>query len=574
MSKFNSRFSHLRINIGNEELRNTAEKPKTNLFRDANTYRIQSPKNISTLTNRPVQIIYTSPLTTEKNEHKKASHANITYTAQNMKNFNAVNNLNSNSVNRNAIVNNNFSSMTPSYGRNLTDKLEFSAKVGKPTLLQVIKSNLKAKNLHNGNNNQENTNNFFNNNTFNNHVNHSNSNNLNNNKSSNNSNLVSSSNRNSLNKNSSVNVANSKLAGSGNKGGSNQVNNNSNYVHNYPFSKSNSVSKDNKQQNNYNPSSAFNYDLNFHKNFSNNNANDKIPNSVTHKILQSNNLNQVLNNNNTSKIPVIKSNSNILNTENNRSDHIENSKGNSNSGNGYLLSEGNINNRNHLNHRNNSHNVFSVINNLNNNTPNVNRIDNNKSLLPLAANPLSAKRENIINYNNFIKSERGIKSLSPNIRLESHFASEQKKKLQSKNSEKIFNTNNLQLNKNYNGKVHNNNVTTDNYNKQSIPSSYNHTENMDKSSNIDSNPEGDDNDEAYNERVVHTDVNTMNNYTARKSNKPELIDIMKLISANQPPISLNVLNKKFENFENSKYSTKPLRYIKAYSANTHQGTVR
>ena len=136
---------------------------------------------------------------------------------------------------------------------------------------------------------------------------------------------------------------------------------------------------------------------------------------------------------------------------------------------------------------------------------------------------LSAKRDIFQN-----KTDRNMKSLSPNIRLEAPFISDQKNKLPVKNNSKYFQNSVNKGNKSNNDSVN------------------------------------------YEERVAHTDVSP----SARKSNKPEMIDIMKLISSNQPPISLNVLNKKFENFENSKYSTKSLKYIKGYSANTHQGTVR
>ena len=49
---------------------------------------------------------------------------------------------------------------------------------------------------------------------------------------------------------------------------------------------------------------------------------------------------------------------------------------------------------------------------------------------------------------------------------------------------------------------------------------------------------------------------------------------MNLISSNQVPISLNILTKSFTNFDKSKHSTKSMKYVKGYSANTHQGTVR
>lgn len=124
-----------------------------------------------------------------------------------------------------------------------------------------------------------------------------------------------------------------------------------------------------------------------------------------------------------------------------------------------------------------------------------------------------------------VKSERNIKSFSPSIRLDSIQINDIKKKIPMKNN---INNNFSRLNT--------------------------------------------ENNENYKERVVHTE-----NITQKENlnnNQPQLIDIMKLINSNQTPISLSVLNKKFENFENSKHSSKSLKYIKGYSANTHQGTVR
>jgi len=77
------------------------------------------------------------------------------------------------------------------------------------------------------------------------------------------------------------------------------------------------------------------------------------------------------------------------------------------------------------------------------------------------------------------------------------------------------------------------------------------------------------NEDDFQEKVLHTENNLQD-----KNKKPQFIDIMNLINTNQVPISLNLLNKNFINFENSKHSTKSMKYVKGYSANTHQGTVR
>ena len=138
---------------------------------------------------------------------------------------------------------------------------------------------------------------------------------------------------------------------------------------------------------------------------------------------------------------------------------------------------------------------------------------------------LNSKSENLQSQN-MVKSERNIKSFSPSIRLDSIQINDIKKKIPMKNN--IVNNNFSRLNS--------------------------------------------ENNENYKERVVHTE--NLSQKENLNNNKPQLIDIMKLINSNQSPISLSVLNKKFENFENSKHSSKSLKYIKGYSANTHQGTVR
>lgn len=500
MSKFNSRFSHLRINIGNDDVRNMTEKQKSNLFRDANTYRVQSPKNIYTLTNRPVQVNYTSPMTT-KNEDKKSinNHTNLTNTAQNLKYIHSGINLNLNNYNSPTLVNPNFSIATSSCGRNLTDKLEYSAKVGKPNLINLIKSNLKPKTL------TSNSNYNINHTSKNDNLNNSNKNHY----VSSNTNTNSDTNRQSLNGYNN-NINNEILPAN--------YNCNNNYLsNNIPFSKSSNVTKDKDiecKEKHYN-GIINNNDQNLQNHLNNNNLKcGNILNSTTHI-------------NHKNSIFAQKNSLNGNNVHNNIASEniIDNYDRNSSL---YLRTEGNIANKS--NFRNNSDKILNGINNINNSNNNA---DNDVISALIMKNPLSAKRDAFIQNNNFIKSDRNIKSLNPNIRFESDFSSETNKKLQIKNSLKVFN----RLN------------------------------NVKNSSNKD--------DEAdYKERVIHTDVVSSNNYTARKSDKPDVIDIMKLMSANQPPISLNVLNKKFENFENSKYSTKSLKYIKAYSANTHQGTVR
>lgn len=72
----------------------------------------------------------------------------------------------------------------------------------------------------------------------------------------------------------------------------------------------------------------------------------------------------------------------------------------------------------------------------------------------------------------------------------------------------------------------------------------------------------------FQDKVLHTEN------VLEKNRKPQFIDIMNLINSNQVPISLSLLNKHFPNFEKSKHSSKSMKYVKGYSANTHQGTVR
>lgn len=459
MSKFNTRFSHLRINTG-EDLSLTQKQKANNLLRnDNNNFRLQSPKiigghggntNNGNLTNRPVQVLYTSPTTT-KNENGK----------------NMMNNYLSAGQGNHTQKNNQHSSGYLYTVAGKTEKLDYSNIKGKNNLLSVIKSNLRGKN-----NNDNNTNNIQQN----------------------------------------INTHYS----------SNAQNRTSNAIGGNPIFKSSSVTKDNKY-------------------YTNSNINNEKGNNYIHNNNKLNeNYNKFTNKNSLEKAE--------------SSNYVANLKKNLTKENigGYLHSEGNIasgnyNNNNsvklmrnssnankNLTMNNNNHNNNNVLTENNNEMPRILRKDisnNNQGVMAtpvhnnqmLMNHNLSAKRDIYAN-----KTDRNMKSLSPNIRLEAPFISDQKKKLAVKNNSKYF---------------------SNSLNKQ-------------KDNNNDSIN--------YDERVVHTDVSP----TTRKSNKPEMIDIMKLISSNQPPISLNVLNKKFDNFENSKYSTKSLKYIKGYSANTHQGTVR
>lgn len=127
MSKLNSRFSHLRINIGNEELRNGDNKIKKIPSRDSNTFRIQSPKNLNTFTNRQIQVVYTSPPTAKKDNNNFTIKTNYT-----------INN-NANSFNKTS---------NPGYihtTASKNDRNDSSIKLGKSNLYSIIKSNSKNK---------------------------------------------------------------------------------------------------------------------------------------------------------------------------------------------------------------------------------------------------------------------------------------------------------------------------------------------------------------------------------------------------------------------------------------------
>jgi len=77
------------------------------------------------------------------------------------------------------------------------------------------------------------------------------------------------------------------------------------------------------------------------------------------------------------------------------------------------------------------------------------------------------------------------------------------------------------------------------------------------------------NNNDFQDKVLHTE-----NILHEKNRNPQFIDIMELMNSNQVPISLSLLNKHIPNFEKSKHSSKSMKFVKGYSANTHQGTVR
>jgi len=502
--------------------------------------------------------------------------------------------------------------------QNKQDRMEMSAKAGKPNLLNIIKSNLRGKNsFENLNNlNKHNNVNFQNFNV--------------------NSNVHALNHAQNYTSNSGLNVV-----------GTAQIRNQSNehnpsgtaYNSNYPImTKSNSVAKDNKQF------SALN-----------------------------NNSNYVIINNNYNKFDNKNYNSNKINNLN----YINNTKTKENlsNGAGYLNSEGNANLSYGINRQNSSSIRGSSINptskgnsgiqsnpdstfqaqyadNINKSNLEIlqrnlkglnnNIISNNANYTNDNTNfqILSAKRENYLQHqqHNLIKSERTLKSFSPNIKLESAFVSEQKKKLLMKNSVKYFSNNNNVISQgNFTPIAHErganaNNISAINNNINNVNNRINyedrvvHTDSSAASHNhrrINNLPLATSNNNLLSPNthgngnknlpvnsnkaaaiIINTNLNNNNNNNQTQNNlnilnspsnknninnnsnnnnnnpnkegcgKPQLIDIMKLISTNQPPISLNVLNKKFENFENSKYSTKRLKFIKGYSANTHQGTVR
>jgi len=605
MSKVSSRFSHLRINVPSDEIQNTAEKPKTNLFRDANTFRIQSPKNLHTLTNRPVQMIYTSPMTA-KNENKNLIVSN--FKKENSTNY-------SNSMFKNA------DSLYLNTMQNNYDRSDLSAKTGnyRNNMLNVMKNSLKG-----GKNNFDNLN-FLN--DFNSNRNKANFDNLNisnNNGKKNNNNYTS--NYNNINNN---NNNNSKF------------NNHSNY---YPTTKkSNSAKKENHSSNN-----KENYhDLNPNKNKANTINNTKITNknyNVKGINLNFEKYNQVENPTNSIVYTHSETNENNFHIDNPGSARdISNNQRN------------NVINQDHQNvvkkiqfneyfNKNNLKKLKGNFNNFNNkyiNNKNSNLGENKNNL---ASNIIDNKKNNnkinINRGNNFqhgtIKTDRAFNSLSPITKIESVIASEQKKKMQIKSNE-IFNTNNLnnrnltpnnRLNANThinfigsrynqdNSKINyedrvvhtdtganssqnrlikksvnkdnspiantktnmNNNLKLNNYLNVNVNSNNDQTKQSKIiSSNQNPNFMNNNLNNNFNDNVninLKKDLNYNQNLESKECEKPVVIDLMKLISSNQPPISLNVLNKKFENFENSKSSTKRLKYIRGYSANTHQGTVR
>lgn len=65
---------------------------------------------------------------------------------------------------------------------------------------------------------------------------------------------------------------------------------------------------------------------------------------------------------------------------------------------------------------------------------------------------------------------------------------------------------------------------------------------------------------SFNKNNCKSDANTVN--------------VMSLLSSQHIPLNINILKQNFIGYETSKYSTKSIANIKAYAANTHQGTVR
>ncbi len=472
MSKLNSRFSHLRINVNTEDIRNTSEKPKTNYFRDPNTYRIQSPKNINTMMNKPVQLVYTSPMTA-KNENKNYA----------VNNFSKENQPSSVAKNGNFTYNN-----TLQNKRN--DKIELSSKTNqKPNLLNIIKSNLTRKGNYNTNNNI--------------YVNNSNNNNIN---------YHILNNNNSQNKYSEMN---------------HQITNNNDYNNNY--NKQRNIS--NNQNNNYN-SNINNQPLTTKSNSVSRENKQGQYSSLTNQ-LKSNNETMVNNNYNKKS-----SNENYNNSNLNFQNGFREIQGNiskNNLGN-YLYSEGNaINNRSssirqNSNNNNNKNNYFLVdeinkntIDNIQRNIKNLsNSINNNNNN---NYNILSAKRDNYLQQNFFNnKSERGMKSLSPIVKLESALLTEAKKKMQLKNSLKLFSNNN------------NNNGNITQISNTRIPSNPNNL------SGINNNP--DTSRINYEDRVIHTDSSVTPHATRKLNSVSNQKNILNpVLSSNIPSQNkINYLN--------------------------------
>lgn len=63
------------------------------------------------------------------------------------------------------------------------------------------------------------------------------------------------------------------------------------------------------------------------------------------------------------------------------------------------------------------------------------------------------------------------------------------------------------------------------------------------------------------------------NYNSTKQ-ESNTINVMSLLSSQHIPLTLNTLKQSFAGYETSKFSSKSIGNIKAYAANTHQGTVR
>jgi hypothetical protein len=80
-----------------------------------------------------------------------------------------------------------------------------------------------------------------------------------------------------------------------------------------------------------------------------------------------------------------------------------------------------------------------------------------------------------------------------------------------------------------------------------------------------------------NPSISLTPINSINEPLTTKNShnkKNEMVNVMSLLSGQHIPLSLNSLKQNFNYYDETKCSSKSNSYIKAYSANTHQGIVR
>lgn len=181
-------------------------------------------------------------------------------------------------------------------------------------------------------------------------------------------------------------------------------------------------------------------------------------------------------------------------------------------------------------------------NNTNYNLTNIYKQSNNTENGYINKNDIN---NNLSNTNNALKSQyKDVERINSDNNIN--------KKI---NQNNIFNYNR----ENYKNEIKTNISNTERNYKSESPSLRKDTFNNRKNIETENN---------YENKVIHTEN------LHEKTRKPQFIDIMNLISSNQVPISLNILTKSFTNFDKSKHSTKSMKYVKGYSANTHQGTVR